>query len=37
LRFESVDKLLEQIWKDIEDTKRILRSAALWKSISIPL
>jgi riboflavin kinase/FMN adenylyltransferase len=29
LRFESVDKLLEQIWKDIEDTKRILRSAAL--------
>ena len=28
LRFESVDKLLEQIWKDIEDTKRILESAA---------
>lgn len=26
LRFASVDKLLEQIWKDIEDTKRILRS-----------
>jgi riboflavin kinase/FMN adenylyltransferase len=26
LRFDSVDKLLEQIWKDIEDTKRILRS-----------
>lgn len=24
LRFDSVDKLLEQIWKDIEDTKRIL-------------
>jgi len=27
LRFESVEKLLEQIWKDIEDTKRILRTA----------
>lgn len=26
LRFDSVDKLLEQIWKDIEDTKRILNS-----------
>jgi riboflavin kinase/FMN adenylyltransferase len=25
LRFDSVDKLLEQIWKDIEDTKRILQ------------
>ncbi len=25
LRFDSVDKLLEQIWKDIEDTKRILK------------
>jgi riboflavin kinase/FMN adenylyltransferase len=24
LRFDSVDKLLEQIWKDIENTKRIL-------------
>lgn len=28
LRFESVDKLLEQIWKDIEDTRRILQSTA---------
>jgi riboflavin kinase / FMN adenylyltransferase len=28
LRFDSVDKLLEQIWKDIEDTRRILQSAA---------
>ncbi len=28
LKFDSVDKLLEQIWKDVEDTKRILRSAA---------
>ena len=28
LRFESVDKLLEQIWKDIEDTRSILQSAA---------
>ncbi len=26
LRFDSVDTLLEQIWKDIEDTKRILQS-----------
>jgi riboflavin kinase / FMN adenylyltransferase len=26
LRFESVDKLLEQIWKDIEVTRRILNS-----------
>jgi riboflavin kinase/FMN adenylyltransferase len=26
LRFDSVEKLLEQIWKDIEDTKRILNS-----------
>jgi riboflavin kinase/FMN adenylyltransferase len=26
LRFESVDKLLDQIWKDIEDTRRILNS-----------
>ncbi len=26
LRFESVETLLEQIWKDIEDAKRILRS-----------
>ena len=26
LRFDSVETLLEQIWKDIEDTKRILRS-----------
>jgi riboflavin kinase / FMN adenylyltransferase len=26
LRFDSVDKLLEQIWKDIEDTKNILSS-----------
>ncbi len=26
LKFDSVDKLLEQIWKDIEDTKRILNS-----------
>ena len=24
LRFDSVDALLEQIWKDVEDTKRIL-------------
>ena len=24
LKFESVDRLLEQIWKDIEDTRRIL-------------
>lgn len=28
LRFDSVDTLLEQIWKDIGDTKRILQSAA---------
>jgi len=26
LKFDSVETLLEQIWKDIEDTKRILRS-----------
>ena len=26
LRFESVDKLLDQIWKDIEDTRSILNS-----------
>lgn len=26
LRFESVDKLLEQIWKDIDHTRRILNS-----------
>lgn len=26
MRFESVEALLEQIWKDIEDTKRILNS-----------
>jgi riboflavin kinase/FMN adenylyltransferase len=26
LRFNSVDALLEQIWKDIEDTRRILSS-----------
>ena len=26
LKFDSVDKLLEQIWKDIEDTKRILQT-----------
>jgi riboflavin kinase / FMN adenylyltransferase len=26
LKFESVETLLEQIWKDIEDTKRILSS-----------
>src|SRR5215208_1668044 len=26
LRFDSVDALLEQIWKDVEDTKRILNS-----------
>jgi riboflavin kinase/FMN adenylyltransferase len=25
LRFNTVDALLEQIWKDIEDTRRILR------------
>ena len=28
LKFEAVDKLLEQIWRDVEDTKRILQSAA---------
>lgn len=28
LKFNSVDVLLEQIWKDVEDTKMILRSAA---------
>jgi riboflavin kinase/FMN adenylyltransferase len=28
LKFDSVEKLLEQIWRDVEDTKRILRSAA---------
>jgi len=26
LRFESVETLLEQIWKDIEDTRRILQN-----------
>jgi riboflavin kinase/FMN adenylyltransferase len=26
LKFDSVDKLLEQIWKDVEDSKRILQS-----------
>ncbi len=26
LKFDSVDKLLEQIWEDIEDTKRILQT-----------
>jgi riboflavin kinase/FMN adenylyltransferase len=26
LRFDSVDKLLEQIWKDIDNTRRILNS-----------
>lgn len=26
LRFDSVEKLLEQIWRDIEDTKQILKS-----------
>ena len=26
LRFDSVDKLLEQIWKDIDETRRILNS-----------
>ena len=26
LRFDSVDKLLKQIWKDIEETRRILNS-----------
>ena len=28
LKFDSVEKLLEQIWRDVEDTKRILRNAA---------
>ena len=28
LKFDSVEKLLEQIWRDVEDTKRILRSPA---------
>jgi riboflavin kinase / FMN adenylyltransferase len=28
LKFDSVEKLLEQIWRDVEDTKRILQSAA---------
>ena len=28
LKFDAVDKLLEQIWRDVEDTKRILQSAA---------
>lgn len=28
LKFDSVDVLVEQIWKDVEDTKRILQSAA---------
>ena len=27
LKFDSVEALLEQIWKDVEDTKRILQSA----------
>jgi riboflavin kinase/FMN adenylyltransferase len=27
LRFDSVEALLEQIWKDIEDTRRILRDS----------
>ncbi|HMB22014.1 MAG TPA: riboflavin kinase, partial [Anaerolineales bacterium] len=26
LRYDSVEKLLEQIWKDIEDTKKVLKS-----------
>ena len=26
LKFDSVDSLLEQIWKDIEDTKRVLQT-----------
>jgi len=26
LKFDSVDRLLEQIWKDIEDTKRVLQT-----------
>jgi riboflavin kinase/FMN adenylyltransferase len=25
LRFDSVDRLLEQIWRDVEDTKTILQ------------
>ena len=28
LKFDSVDVLVEQIWKDVEDTKRILKSVA---------
>jgi len=28
LKFDSVEKLLEQIWRDVEETKRILQSAA---------
>lgn len=28
LKFDSVDKLLEQIWKDVEDTKRVLQDAS---------
>lgn len=28
LKFDSVEKLLEQIWEDIEDTKRILHGVA---------
>jgi len=28
LKFDSVEKLLEQIWQDVEDTKQILQSAA---------
>ncbi len=28
LKFDSVEKLLEQIWQDVEDTKRILQSVA---------
>jgi len=28
LKFDSVEKLLEQIWQDVADTKRILQSAA---------
>jgi riboflavin kinase/FMN adenylyltransferase len=28
LRFRSVESLLEQIWKDVEETKRILRDVA---------
>jgi riboflavin kinase / FMN adenylyltransferase len=28
LKFDSVEQLLEQIWKDIEDTKRIVQNSA---------